>query len=213
MLKKDYWQKRQLLYLRAFKDALPILQQKSIKKKVKYINEDDISRDLYLALGNVIFNGRYKHLQLGLPNFQTQSQPNLKDKRKAKREDKRPDFLWTYIDYVNRDRRDFYAECKRLKEDKTYHCREYVKNGLNRFLEKDWSYGFGCENGLMIGYVEEISINDCLSKIKEYLKETGIPSIAPYQKAGKNKSYLKHTLNRKNIHSLRFDLYHYLVEI
>ncbi|MDB5227770.1 MAG: hypothetical protein JWN78_1963 [Bacteroidota bacterium] len=210
MLKKNYWKERQKKYLEVFENSLPGLQV--LTKAKTYDNEDDISRALCFAVQDTVFCSKYE--DLGLPTFQVYAQPISADKVKVKREDKCPDFLWTYVDYVNKQRRDFYVECKRLRKDSTVHSREYVLNGLKRFVEKEWSYGFGCNYGLMIGYVEGIPISEFIDKVSKYLTQQKMSSLAlVLASASGDIECHTHKLHRKGIPFTPIDVYHYLVVI
>lgn len=213
MLKKNFWKERQTIYLSVFKQALPILQHKSSSRVIPYKNEDDISRDLSFAVQEVVFLiNQATGKEYGIPYFQPQAQPSPSDKLKIKREDKRPDFLWGYVDYVNKQSLNYFVECKRLRPDLGHHCREYVVNGLKRFLDKEWSYGIYCESGLLIGYLEGVPVSDCISKIGSYLTESSVPSLVSVEsKSGFE--YLVHTIDRKEIPVSPIQMNHYLVVI
>ncbi len=213
MITKNTWQKRQNSYLDVLLTSLPILQAKGKKRNGSYAEEDDISRELYLAIQKVIFSPRFRKKKLDLPTFQSNIQPNPKNKVKVKSEDKRPDFLWSHIDYVNRKRLDFHIECKRLRPDKTYHCREYVMSGILRFITEEWSYGVDCENGLMIGYIENLTIDECIQKISEYLAANDIPAMSLRNTNNKCLSKYLHTLDRNSINRPPIALHHYLAVI
>lgn len=213
MLASNYWIRRQQDYLAVVKASLPLFQEKVASCSL--VNEDAISRELYFSIHEVVFRPEFVSKELGLPTFQANNQPKPTSKFKLKAEDKRPDFLWSYIDYINKSRRDFHIECKRLRENKTTYCREYVYNGLNRFLYKEWSYGDGCHMGLMVGYVESVSIYSCVEKISEYLMNE---SISPFNDVSgidvnSKLAFLKHTITRPNIAESPFDLHHYFVVI
>lgn len=215
MLRKNYWKKRQLSYLKVFSDSLPIFQERCKNRLANFKHEDEISRELSFAIEEIVFQTQSPYLNIGLPSFQVYGQPDSKDIVKDKREDKCPDFLWTYVDYVNKARRDFFVECKRLREDETVHCREYVVSGLKRFTEKEWSYGHNCEIGLIIGYVEGLKLDDCVTKIRTYLKKEKIVDITnTYGNVlVDNVVQYKHSLKRVDIVSSPFELHHYLVSI
>jgi len=203
------------LYLQVCRDSALILQRKNFMEKKNYADENDISRDLYFAIHEVVFSAKYNKQRLDVPTFQANAQPSVKDKIKVKREDKCPDFLWSYFDYVNRRRRDFHIECKRLRKEKNYHCREYVNNGLNRYLDKEWSYGLDCEKGLMIGYVEELAIEECIAEIEQNLTKMALPIL---QKLVMDINFVEvvflyHVLDRTDIPITPFELHHYLIKI
>lgn len=215
MLKKSFWKDRQLSYLQVFSDALPILQQRCHNRTADFESEDEISRELSFAIEQVVFQAKYRHSDIGLPTFQVYGQPDSKDIKKVKREDKCPDFIWTYVDYVNKARRDFVVECKRLRDDETHHCREYVTNGLKRFTVKEWSYGYCCQIGLIIGYVEGLKLDNCITKIRSYLIKENIVDITNVRGDVllDDIVHYKHTLNRIDIAFSPFELHHYLVSI
>jgi len=215
MLRKNFWYNMQIAYLQVCRDSAFILHQKSLIEKKKYTNEDDISRDFYFAIEEVVYSSNYIKQKLNLPTFQANSQPLAIDKIKVKREDKRPDFMWSYFDYVNRQRLDFHIECKRLRRDKNHHCKEYVYNGVNRYLDKEWSYGLHCEMGLMIGYVEELIIEDCVAQIENNLKKLSLPTLQKLTVEDYDAEivFLHHKVDRVDIPKSPFELHHYLIKI
>jgi len=62
-----------------------------------------------------------------------------------------------------------------------------VRWKLRRFVEKEWSYGFECESGLMIGYVQSMEFEDILHWVNHYAVGYSLPSLilkGKWQKSG-----------------------------
>ena len=210
MLKRNYWLDKQLSYMTVFQNSLPSLSKDA--KKLKLVGEDEISRQLYLIMEKFLLTDRAQSLNLGLPNFQTHSQPVPEDKKKKKREDKKPDFLWSYVDYLAKKRRDFHIECKRLTDPKSKFCKAYVEEGVLRFVLKEWSYGLNCSVGLMVGYVQNLSVDECLTSIKKSTEENSIPVIKIVDDVN-GITRLSHRFKRKNITYSPFELNHFWVKL
>lgn len=88
-------------------------------------------------------------------------------------------------------------------------------SGLKRFTEKEWSYGYGCEMGLIIGYVEGLKLEDCITKIRSYLVKEKLIDVTNVRGDVliDDIVYYKHSLDRVDIVFSPFELHHYLVAI
>jgi hypothetical protein len=211
MLKRNYWEDKQRSYLSVIKNALPELKKES--ETLKLVGEDEISRQLYLIIEAYLLSSEGEKLQMQLPSFQSQSQPIKTDKVKQKREDKRPDFLWSYVDYSNKTRRDFYIECKRLTKSKSVYCKNYVKEGINRFITKEWSYGLNCNLGLIVAYVQNLTPDECLDSIKINTDKCFIPELKKVSRTRKGLYHYNHSLKRTGIPHDPIELNHFWIEI
>lgn len=175
MFRKDTWENWEKTVLEIFKMAMAeLISSKPLPEK-----EDELNRKLYCVLRECrrkwcISNNREVQ---GHPVYLAPGQPGLKDAAKQPKENKIPEFTWGFTDYQNDEDKNYHVECKRLMEKKSHYCKEYVKNGMRRFVEKEWSYGFGCESGLMIGYVQGMGFGDILRWVNHYAAEYSLPGL------------------------------------
>jgi hypothetical protein len=212
MLRKDAWENWEKSVLEIFSMALrELLSRKPLPEEEK---------DLNRLLTIIVRECRRKwcltnDMELpGHPIFQAKGQPTTGDAVKKPKEDKIPDFTWGFTDYLNGVDKNYHVECKRLKEDKYLYCREYVVNGMKRFVEEEWSYGFGCESGLMIGYIQGMEFKDILHWVNHYAKKH---SFSPLNLRGswnkKSISRLENNLKRPKVPISPFKLAHLWVDL
>jgi hypothetical protein len=207
MFREDTWEKWEKSVLEIFSMALAEL----ISRKPLSENENDLNRTLEPIVRECrrkwnISNDREVQ---GHPVYHAKGQPSLKDAAKQPRENKEPDFTWGFTDYPNDMDKNYHVECKRLMENKYHYCKEYVENGIRRFIEKEWSYGFECESGLMIGYVQGMEFEDLLHWVNHYAVEYSLASLILKGKWQKNGiSCLENRLNRPGVPISPFKLEH-----
>jgi len=148
-------------------------------------DEDELNRELYFCLLEA--NRYYYELGQGIdspPTYDAKNQPSDVHKRKAPREEKRPDFQWGYIDNNESDPRKssklFCIECKRLGQAISNWIlnENYVNHGILRFVSEEHSYALDVESGAMVGYIESLDfdlilheVNETLSKLSPQLPE------------------------------------------
>jgi len=208
-----YWKTFQRHVANLIIEALLLLRQRDDLVK----DEVELSRLLFLCLGNA-----NRHFGLPLPAYDGRNPPHPEDKKKAKREDNRPDIYWTLMDYET-DCQDWYRifalECKRLgkKTDAGWIFNEhYVIDGILRFFLEEKGYGKGCETGAMVGYVQDMEFNDILREVNSYLTShasslsTLVEPVNGWQSQGV--SHFSHTFNRSYIPS-PFSLQHFWIDI
>jgi hypothetical protein len=93
------------------------------------------------------------------PISECNNQPDPDDEARAKREQKRPDFQWIYLDRYESDpqrsSKQFVVECKRLgkavRSDWVLNV-NYTNHGIGRFREPEWAYAKRAPSGAMVGY-------------------------------------------------------------
>jgi hypothetical protein len=211
MLRKDAWEDWEKSVLEIFSMALlELLSTKPLPEK-----ENDLNRLLFRILNKCKFKWRKvnKRFLPGLP-FQGNVQPDPGDEVKQPKENKIPDFTWGFTDEANEVDKYFHVECKRLKEDKYHYCSEYVVSGIKRFVEEEWSYGYGCESGLMIGYIQGMEFNDILHWVNRYARNHSFPPLrlrGTWNK--KSISRLENNLNRPKVPISPFKLAHLWVDL
>lgn len=137
---------------------------------------------------------------------------------------KKPDFQWILSDPAQKDPikavKNYTIECKRLG-DKTASgwnlLKEYVGNGIVRFLSEEHSYGRGATSGAMIGYIQNMELDDILSQINQVIdgeKKYQIPAIVfyPWRNSQDKIEEGSHALARK-FTPLSFILHHFWVDL
>ena len=150
----------------------------------------------------------------GHPLYQVKGQPEPGDAVKQPKEEKVPDFTWGFTDYINGVDKNYHVECKRLREDKHHYCKEYILNGVKRFVEKEWSYGFGCESGLMIGYIQGMEFEDILCWVNRYAEKHSFPVIKLKGRWNeRDVSDLENRLNRPQNPISPFKLVHLWIDL
>jgi hypothetical protein len=207
MLRKDTWESWEKSVLEIFSMALlELISEKTLPEK-----EDGLNRMLSVIVRKCkrewcIANNR--ELQ-GHPIYHACGQPSSKHRIKQPKENKIPEFTWGFTDYLEEVERDYIVECKRLCQDKYHYCKEYVTSGIKRFVEKEWSYGYGCKSGLMIGYIQEMEFEDILYWVNYYARKH---SFAPLTLEGQwqteDISRLENILDRPRVPVSPFKLVH-----
>ena len=66
----------------------------------------------------------------------------------------------------------FGAECKRLRSDQLKLLNEYIDNGVNRFVSGKYSSKSTVAS--MIGYIQEGSISEIVTKLMPLMKNTNL---------------------------------------
>src|SRR6266487_674649 len=164
-------------------EALLILRQRDDLVECEF----GLNRLLYFCLVEATYRLTEASLDfnLPLPAYDGHNPPHSEDKKKAKREDNRPDIYWTLMDH-NANYQDwcrtFALECKRLGEPtspKWILNKQYVTDGILRFFQEEKGYGKGCEVGAMIGYVQNKTFNEILAEVNSHITihEPSIPLL------------------------------------
>lgn len=118
------------------------------------------------------------------PTMEACNQPDPDDLARVRREAKRPDFQWLYLDPHEPDprraARQFVAECKRLgfSGDRNWVLNEnYVMYGVARFVHPDWAYAKGAPSALMVGYWQGLPLAQVLAEVNAGM--TGLKATLP----------------------------------
>ena len=148
------------------------------------------------------------------------NQPDPDDEARARREQKRPDFQWIYLDRYEpdpqRSSKQFVVECKRLgkppRSDWILNA-NYSDNGIRRFCEPEWGYAKQAPSGAMLGYWQSMEGKDVLREVNEGCCRRSIPNlvlVGPWSSEGVSK--FEHDLERPfqispfKLHHLWIDL-------
>lgn len=110
------------------------------------------------------------------------SNPHDRSVASIDRERKKPDFKWGFVDHSCEDQlkgdRDFDIECKRLGKPTSSSWklnRQYVQDGIRRFITDEHRYGEDESSGAMIGYVENMGLVDILNEVNGAIIENSEP--------------------------------------
>jgi hypothetical protein len=114
------------------------------------------------------------------------NQPDPDDGARARREQKRPDFQWVYLDRYESDpsriSKQFVVECKRLGEppraDWVLNL-NYIEHGIARFRHPDWAYAKRARSGAMIGYVQTMAPAAILVAVNAECQRQTFSDLAP----------------------------------
>ena len=196
------WRKHEQRVLEVFRLALDDLLATSGVPE----SENEVNRRLCFCVRRA--NRRLLDIGKGIPwpiVYECRNQPLGNDVERAAREDKRPDFLWGFVDLqeTNWARADmfFAIECKRLGErtsPKWVLNENYVAHGIVRFSQPAHGYGAGTPSGAMVGYVQSMDPIDVLAAVNASCACRGLPhlrlSCRGWQAAGI--SSLQHAFSR-----------------
>jgi hypothetical protein len=114
------------------------------------------------------------------------NQPDPDDGARARREQKRPDFQWIYLDRYESDpqrsSKQFVVECKRLgdppRADWVLNL-NYIEHGIARFRHPDWAYAKRAESGAMIGYIQTMTPPAILVAINTECRSNSFSDLTP----------------------------------
>jgi hypothetical protein len=85
---------------------------------------------------------------------------------------------------------------------------------VKRFVEKEWSYGYGCESGLMIGYIQGMEFEDILRWVNQYAIKHSLPVIKLKGRWDeRDVSNLENRLNRPQVPISPFKLVHLWIDL
>jgi hypothetical protein len=166
------WQKYKRKILEVMIEALLILQDET------HLVEDEpvLNRRLYNCFKQANYRLKLNHL----PTYEGKNPPDPGDEERAARENKTPDFYWAFVDHTVRDPRRcaryFVLECKRLGEPSSSGWilnKNYVQNGIRRFITEEHGYGKGDESGAMIGYVQNMKFDAIFCEVNAAIEITG----------------------------------------
>jgi len=154
------------------------------------------------------------------PSTECNNQPDPDDEARVKREQKRPDFQWIFLDRYepdpSRSSRQFVVECKRLglalRADWILN-KNYTNHGIVRFREAEWAYAKGASSGAMVGYWQSMEADDLLEEIHQESRAKSFPDliIAGTWQPGRV-SRLDHVFER-SFQGSPFQLHHLWVDL
>jgi hypothetical protein len=118
------------------------------------------------------------------PDPEGKNPPDADDDRRTAREDKIPDFRWSFIDHAatdpRRGARHFIIECKRLgrppRADWILNA-NYIHHGVLRFVYPEHGYAKGEASAAMVGYLESMEPDDVLGEVNAVAASAGIAAL------------------------------------
>ncbi|MDH1270502.1 hypothetical protein N5C81_23075 [Rhizobium pusense] len=163
--------------------------------------ENDLNRELFFRMRRIAAD-RHKTLLSLSPSpvlsrehtwnlvaaYEANNQPSPDDPERTPRENKRPDFQWSFLDDqatdLDRATRTYVVECKRLGQaigTWTFNA-NYVVQGIGRYISKSHLYGKDDVGGGMIGYIQSMDVDTIWTEIGHNLDSAGIsvlPKLSP----------------------------------
>jgi hypothetical protein len=184
---------------------------------------DNLNRQLCVCIHEVVrkwelereeelpFPLNLKRDQTKQPDFE-----NIKEFQDFERT--KPDFQWGFTDRLGRDAtnnsyfKNYDIECKRLGDKKF--PKEYIVNGVMRFIKKSHCYGQFTSSGIMIGYVQNLDFEAILNKVNKVASSNSLPKLLPASESwNEDITRLDHRLDRLDIEPTPFDLRHLWVDL
>ncbi|TAJ16115.1 MAG: hypothetical protein EPO65_13885 [Dehalococcoidia bacterium] len=165
--------------------------------------ENDLNRGLYRAL--VRASHRAAQTAETAPPVvvpEGRNPPASTDEDRAVREHKIPDLYWAYIDPLVENPNDaaqqFVVECKRLTKPTRgwVYTSEYVDSGVARFVTPEHSYGKGMASGAMVGYLQDIPLDDALREVNTRVATHAMAPLVLSARNGEADADLAHDLIR-----------------
>ena len=151
-------------------------------------NENDLNRLLYRAIIRVSHKAAQDGDYIPAVVPEGRNPPVATDQERAEREFKIPDFYWAYVDPLAIDPDDaskqFVVECKRLTLPLSRYTREYVRSGVSRFINLGHGYGKGMQSGAMVGYLQDIILDNALAGVNGVATNNSIALLAVRHRDG-----------------------------
>jgi hypothetical protein len=153
------------------------------------------------------------------PVTECNNQPDPDDEARAKREQKRPDFQWIFLDRYEsnpqRSSRQFVVECKRLgkpsRADWVFNL-NYNNHGIIRFCDPEWAYAKLMQSGAMVGYWQSMDQKDVLLDVNGGCKSSSLPELTLVASKPGKTSRLEHLLER-GFEVSPFTLHHLWIDL
>ena len=195
---RGLWAKREGKFIAILERALMLLQLEDDLPEA----ECDLNRRLYFCLLTASRELFPKDDIAPLPECNNQPDPD--DEVRSKREQKRPDFQWAYLDRYesdpHRSSKQFVVECKRLgKSTRTDWIlnSNYVEHGILRFQDQQWAYAKRFPRGAMIGYWQSMEAKEVLNAVNNHARKKSLPDLVLMGNwNSKDVNRLSHTFDR-----------------
>ena len=202
----NLWSSHERIFTNLLRQALSALADEATDK-----NEIELNRCLYRAIIHASYEAERRGEHIPAVVLDGRNPPDSSDLERAERESKIPDLIWGYIDPHADDPNDaakhFVVECKRLTEPPARYAREYVVSGIARFVRVSHGYGKGMASGAMIGYLQEVYLDDALARVNAVAQRNSAPPLFLRAREGEEMAELDHYLIR-SFHVSPFHLTH-----
>jgi hypothetical protein len=211
---RDLWNAREAKCLSIIERALHLLRQSPAFPD----SEIELNRLLYFSLLSAS-RELYPDDEIA-PLIECNNQPDPDDEARARREQKRPDFQWIYLDRYesdpHRSSRQFVVEGKRLgtppRADWVLNL-NYINNGIVRFREPEWAYAKLASSGAMIGYWQSMQPDDVLTEVNTECRDKLFPDLILVENwALGSTSRFEHVFER-SFEVSPFKLHHFWVDL
>lgn len=174
------WRNREAKCLAIIDRALAILRGRNSLPE----SEVELNREFYFCLLEAS-RDLYPDDEVA-PVTEGSNQPDPDDDARARREMKRPDFQWIYLDRYEpdpqRSSKQFVVECKRLgkpsRSDWVLNF-NYIEHGIARFRHPDWAYAKRAGSGAMIGYLQTMTPPAILVEVNTECRSQSLPDLTP----------------------------------
>ncbi len=216
------WQRHEKLILEVFFIALKLLYEGQFLPE----DEDEITEKLSVKARRANF--KLNRQDRGLvypPTWQGQIAPATESEVGSTFTRKKPDFQCQYKNERVKNAEKAYimycVECKRLGKtlDSGWNLnKNYVQEGISRFLTAEHSYGKAAESGAMIGYVQNMELDTVTKEINQYITQIKKHKIPPIKfpandfRREKTASTIQQ-LKRTEVLPSRFNLRHVWVDL
>ncbi len=177
---RHLWAVREAKFFAILSRALMLLRQLDNLPET----EVELNRKLYFCLLEAS-RELYPEDEVA-PVTECNNQPDPDDAARVKREQKRPDFQWVYLDRyepdANRSSRQFVVECKRLgksiRSGWVFNL-NYTDHGIVRFREPEWAYAKQAPSGAIVGYWQSMNSDALLNEVHEGSRKKSLPDLIP----------------------------------
>lgn len=175
---QEMWAKHELLVLEVFTHALEMLREKTDLP----IEELAISETLALKTRQANFALNQKGRGLPFPpDWEKPRQPAYETALGQSKKAKRPDFSCPFQNHSAQSYTnayiDYHIECKRLGKTLSSGWnfnKNYMTEGVHRFVSPIHRYGEGAFSGAMIGYVQNTSLRSILDEVNHLIPNSPV---------------------------------------
>ncbi len=212
----DIWAQWEAGILEILEEALSQLDE-CLKKEYARdeYTENNITTVLHKLMRDIRFY-EYKKI-CGIIQPQAQNEPinALGKQENLARLRKRPDLQWKFYDEnadtPEKSQRSFTIECKCLST--TTEEKNYVENGISRFVLAEWGYGEGEKSAAMIGYIKGGTVDKHFSQINKHNEQYNYPLLGSYPNKEQDVYRYEQKFEAREFEPQNFVLHHLWTDI